>query len=99
MSAIGLEQLASKPENQAHGMTAVYLPAGVRAQDLLPKVLEKGVVIAGGLHREIKDRYVRVGHMGVSVMNESRGDVERVVEALRQGLVEVGYQLPEGKSS
>ncbi len=96
LEALGLRQLASKPENQANGMTAVYLPDSVNAKEVLSKVLGRGVVIAGGLHKEIKDMYVRIGHMGVSVTEEGRKDLERAVEALRDSLKEVGYQLPEG---
>lgn len=92
LEALGLRQLASNPVNQANGMTAVYLPDGVNAKEVLAKVLSRGVVIAGGLHREIKDRYIRVGHMGVSVTGEGRRDLERVVPALKEALQEVGYQ-------
>ncbi len=68
---LGLTQLASKPENQANGMTAIYLPEGIKPADILPKLLEKGVIFAGGLHREIATKYVRFGHMGVSVVSLS----------------------------
>ena len=45
---MGLVQLASKPENQASGMTAIYLPDGVKAPEILPNLLKKGVIFAGG---------------------------------------------------
>lgn len=45
---MGLVQLASKPENQASGMTAIYLPDGVKAPEILPTLLKKGVIFAGG---------------------------------------------------
>ena len=67
VTSLGLKQLASKPENQANGMTAIYLPEGVKAPELLPKLLKKGVIFAGGLHKEIAPKYFRIGHMGVSV--------------------------------
>lgn len=99
LEALGLRQLASKPENQANGMTAVYLPDGLNPKEVLSKVLSRGIVIAGGLHKEIKDRYVRIGHMGVSVTDEGRRDVERAVEALRDSLKDLGYKVPgEGQS-
>lgn len=91
VASLGLKQLASKAENQANGMTAIYLPEGVKAADILPSLLEKGVIFAGGLHREIAAKYIRFGHMGVSVMNPQRGDVDRALEALKTGLAEVGY--------
>lgn len=66
---LGLKQVASKPEDQAHGMTAIYLPETVKATELLPRLAKSGVVWAGGLHKEIAPKYVRFGHMGVSVVS------------------------------
>lgn len=87
---LGLKQLASKPENQANGMTAMYLPEGLTPPEVLPGLAKKGVVFAGGLHREIATRYIRFGHMGVSVMEEERrGEIGRALEALREVLEEV----------
>jgi alanine-glyoxylate transaminase / serine-glyoxylate transaminase / serine-pyruvate transaminase len=86
---LGLKQLASKPENQATGMTAMYLPEGLTPPEILPSLVKKGVVFAGGLHREIATKYIRFGHMGVSVMDEGRGEIDRAIQALREGLAEV----------
>lgn len=88
----GLKQLASKPENQANGMTAIYLPEGVTPPDVLPSIMKKGVVFAGGLHKEIATKYVRFGHMGVSVTDPEREDVTKGIEALKESLTEVGYK-------
>jgi alanine-glyoxylate transaminase/serine-glyoxylate transaminase/serine-pyruvate transaminase len=66
---LGLKQLASNPADQANGMTAIYLPENVKAPDLLPNLLKKGVIFAGGLHKEIAAKYIRLGHMGVSVVS------------------------------
>jgi alanine-glyoxylate transaminase/serine-glyoxylate transaminase/serine-pyruvate transaminase len=67
---LGLKQLATHPANQANGMTAIYLPEGIQAPVLLPNLLKNGkVVFAGGLHREIATKYIRIGHMGVSVVS------------------------------
>lgn len=68
---LGLQQLADRPENQANGMTAFYMPEGVQAADLLPRLAKKGVILAAGLHRDIKGRYARMGHMGISVVRVS----------------------------
>jgi alanine-glyoxylate transaminase/serine-glyoxylate transaminase/serine-pyruvate transaminase len=68
---LGLKQVASKPEDQAHGMTAIYLPETVKATELLPRLAKNGVVWAGGIHKEIAPKYVRFGHMGVSVVSAS----------------------------
>lgn len=66
---LGLKQVAANPDEQAHGMTAIYLPEGVKGADLLPILAKKGVVFAGGIHKEIAAKYIRFGHMGVSVVS------------------------------
>ena len=71
VTELGLKQLASDPADQANGMTAIYLPENVKAPELLPNLLKKGVIFAGGLHKEIATKYIRVGHMGVSVVSFS----------------------------
>ncbi|KAF2223648.1 pyridoxal phosphate-dependent transferase [Elsinoe ampelina] len=86
---LGLKQLASKPENQANGMTAIYLPEGVTPPEILPKLMERGVIFAGGLHKEIAAKYIRFGHMGVSVTDPKRGDIEGAIKALGESVVEV----------
>jgi alanine-glyoxylate transaminase/serine-glyoxylate transaminase/serine-pyruvate transaminase len=89
---LGLKQLASKPENQANGMTAIYLPEGIAPPDVLPSLAKKGVIFAGGLHKEIATKYIRFGHMGVSVTDPSRPDINKAIDALKDSLVEVGYK-------
>lgn len=91
VTSLGLKQLASKPENQANSMTAIYLPEGVTAPEILPNLVKKGVIFAGGLHKEIAPKYIRLGHMGVSVTDPKRGDIDRALEALKSGLAEAGY--------
>jgi len=97
VEALGLKQLASKPENQANGMTAIYLPEGLTPPEILPNLMKKGVIFAGGLHKEIATKYIRFGHMGVSVMSEERDDISSAVKALKEGLEEVNA-LKGGKS-
>lgn len=92
VGAIGLKQLAEKPENQANGMTAIYLPEGMTPPEILPNLMKKGVVFAGGLHKEIATKYIRIGHMGVSVTDPKRDDIDKAIEALKSGLAEVGYK-------
>jgi alanine-glyoxylate transaminase/serine-glyoxylate transaminase/serine-pyruvate transaminase len=88
----GLEVVATKPEDQAHAMTAIYLPETVKTTDILPKLSGKGVIFAGGIHKAIAARYIRFGHMGVSVTDPARKDIDKALEALRTGLAECGYQ-------
>lgn len=67
---LGLKVVASKPEDQAHAMTAIYLPDSVSPPDILPKLLNKGIIFAGGLHKDIGSKYIRFGHMGPSVVSK-----------------------------
>jgi alanine-glyoxylate transaminase/serine-glyoxylate transaminase/serine-pyruvate transaminase len=93
---LGLKELALDPANAAHTMTAIYLPEGLTPPEILPKLMGRGVIFAGGLHREIAARYIRFGHMGVSITDESRGDVDKALDALKEGLAEV--QQAKGKN-
>jgi len=89
ISDLGLKQLATKPENQANTMTAIWLPEGLSPPEILPKLLERGVVFAGGLHKEVAAKYIRFGHMGVSITDPKRDDVDRAIKSLQEGLAEV----------
>jgi len=94
VAELGLKQLASKPENQANAMTAIYLPEGMTPPEILPTLLKKNVIFAGGLHKDIASKYIRFGHMGVSVTDPKRSDIDGAIEALKSGLLEVGYKAP-----
>ncbi|KAF2864077.1 aminotransferase [Piedraia hortae CBS 480.64] len=84
---VGLKQLAADPNLQANGMTAFYLPEGITPPDVLPKFLEKhDLVLAGGLHKQIATKYLRIGHMGVSVTDQKRSDIGNVVKAVKEVL-------------
>ena len=73
-------------------MTAIYFPNGLSASDIIPKLLERDIVAAGGLHKEIKDKYFRIGHMGISATDTTaRQDLEKVKNALRNVLDVIGY--------
>ncbi|KAJ4190885.1 Hypothetical protein NCS54_00650800 [Fusarium falciforme] len=89
---LGLKVVATKPEDQAHAMTAIYLPEGVGAPDVLPKLAGKGVVFAGGIHKAIASKYIRFGHMGVSALDPNRNDIDKALNALRDSLFEAGYK-------
>ena len=97
VAEMGLKQLATKEENQANGMTAIWLPDGLKPPEILPHLLKRGVIFAGGLHKEVATKYIRFGHMGVSVMDPNKNDIDRALQALKEGLQEVGYK--DGKVS
>ncbi|KEZ42766.1 Alanine-glyoxylate aminotransferase 1 [Scedosporium apiospermum] len=91
VAELGLQQVAANPDDQAHGMTAMYLPESVKPTDILPILGKKGVVFAGGIHKEIASRYIRFGHMGVSVLDPSRNDIDKALTALKEALAECGH--------
>jgi aspartate aminotransferase-like enzyme len=43
------------------------------------------------LHHAIKAEYFRIGHMGLSVTDLTRGHLEQTINAVEQGLIECGY--------
>ncbi|KAF8972642.1 pyridoxal phosphate-dependent transferase [Flammula alnicola] len=87
---LGMVQVATEAGGRAHGMTALYVPqvAGLTAADVLGGVGRRGVVMAGGLVKEVKERYIRIGHMGWSVVGECGRDVDVVIKALEEAVRE-----------
>ncbi|RAL09336.1 alanine--glyoxylate transaminase [Aspergillus homomorphus CBS 101889] len=88
VAELGLKQVAATPENQAHAMTAIWLPEGLTPPDVLPGLLKRGVIFAAGLHKEAATKYIRFGHMGVSVTDPARSDVDKAIAALKEALTE-----------
>jgi len=91
VSAWGLQQVPLEPAKAAHTMTAIYYPEGVDSS-LLALIKKGGVVVAGGLHPAIKDKYFRVGHMGAV----SPGDILATVGAIELALIDSGYEVEPG---
>lgn len=86
---LGLKQLAKQPADQASTMTAIWLPEGISAPEFLPGLMQRGVVFAGGLHKECAAKYIRFGHMGISVMDHERQDIDKALEALKARMAEL----------
>lgn len=53
---LGFKTVATSAEACANGMTAVYVPEGIAPPALVGALAERGIVIAGGLHKDIKVR-------------------------------------------
>jgi len=90
MTALGLKQVPAL-EVAAHTMSAIYYPEGV-GNELLGEIRERGVVVAGGLHPQIKERYFRVGHMG----GVSSNHILATVGAIEGALSSCGYRFELG---
>ncbi|GAA6010080.1 hypothetical protein JCM10207_007549 [Rhodosporidiobolus poonsookiae] len=85
---LGFKPVALTEDAAANGMTAVYVPEGVAPPALIGALAKRGIVIAGGLHKDIKTKYIRFGHMGNSVV-ERPADVDQILSALKDALAEV----------
>jgi alanine-glyoxylate transaminase/serine-glyoxylate transaminase/serine-pyruvate transaminase len=92
IEALGMGFVATDPKDRANTLTACRYPDGVVASDLLPAIKKAGVIVAGGLHPEIKTEYFRVGHMGAVRL----GDVLATVGAIETGLRHAGYSFEAG---
>ncbi|EGN92187.1 hypothetical protein SERLA73DRAFT_147539 [Serpula lacrymans var. lacrymans S7.3] len=86
--AMGFKGLPLSTEVAANGMTALYFPDGLEASDVVPRLLKKDIVVAGGLHAAVKTKYFRIGHMGVSAIDAQRGDIDKIISALKETLAE-----------
>ncbi len=91
IGALGLGQIPVCESKAAPTLTAPYYPEGV--DDSLPAAIaEEGVLVAGGLHPEVREEYFRVGHMGVC----SPSDIVATLSALERALSRKGYGLELG---
>jgi alanine-glyoxylate transaminase/serine-glyoxylate transaminase/serine-pyruvate transaminase len=85
--ALGLTMLPS-PRLAANTLSALLYPPGVDAA-MLASVRERGVILAGGLHPDLKTTYFRVGHMGRVVREPAR--LQTTVRAIGDALAHHGH--------
>jgi alanine-glyoxylate transaminase/serine-glyoxylate transaminase/serine-pyruvate transaminase len=89
--ALGLRQLPVRQEVSASTLTAIYYPDGVD-KSLVKYIDDAGVIVAGGLHPAVRDKYFRVGHMGAV----TSGDIMATISAIESGLARAGYRFERG---
>ncbi|OJT18885.1 aminotransferase class V [Archangium sp. Cb G35] len=89
--ALGLKLLPVNESVAANTLSALYYPEGVDAA-MIGRAREQGVVLAGGLHPQLKTRYFRVGHMNVV----GPGDVLATVGAVERALAAAGHKAQPG---
>ena len=92
IEALGLKQVPTDSKHAAATLTAPKYPKGITGQELLPKIVEAGVILAGGLHPQIKNEYFRIGHMGAV----KSGDILATIGAIETGLFSCGYKFEAG---
>lgn len=89
--AIGLKPVPVRGDIAATTMSAYYFPDGVNTQ-VMGKIKERGVVVAGGLHAAIREKYFRVGHMGAI----SAADISATLSAIEGALLASGFKYDVG---
>ncbi|KAH3673004.1 hypothetical protein WICMUC_003957 [Wickerhamomyces mucosus] len=92
---LGLQLVSLDNEYSASGLTGVYFPEGINGPDFLNSAYKRGVVFAGGIHTAIQPKYFRVGHMGVSALDDSLGHIEKAFDVIKESLAELGYKKIE----
>lgn len=85
-SHLGLVEFPSA-EFASEVLTALYVPDGVDAKELIDSMQRSGIVIAGG-QGKLKGRIIRIGHIGY--INDSF--IMRTVDALSCSLNLLGYK-------
>lgn len=89
---MGLEVLP--PEEEASPtVTGVKIPAGIEWASLNAALLEKGIVMGGGLAK-LQGRIFRLGHMGWIFETELLG----ILSVLESGLAGLGYKVEAGSA-
>ena len=91
VNELGLKLVPVSKDVAAHGLSVIYYPENITAGDLLSKMAENGFTIAGGIYKDYKDKYFRVGHMGVSAVGERKEELHQCFEALKLSLSQLGY--------
>jgi alanine-glyoxylate transaminase / serine-glyoxylate transaminase / serine-pyruvate transaminase len=81
LEQLGFEAVPSGRAVAATTMSAYYY-GKLADSTLCSKVKNRGVTLAGGIHKDIKDRYFRVGHMG----NVTESQLEQALKAIKSCL-------------
>ncbi len=86
-AAIKALNLQIIPENDgvaANTLSAVYYPKEVAAADLLREINLAGIIVAGGLLKDLATAYFRVGHMGSVNASDILGTIGAIEAALKK---------------
>jgi len=91
LKAMGLSFVPAREELCASTLTAPWYPESVDGA-VLGRIAAEGVVLAGGLHPEIKAKYFRIGHMGAS----GAAEILATLGAIERGFAASGYHFKPG---
>jgi len=92
IAAMGLKLLSKVPCN---AVTAVLVPQGLSGSTIYKKMRDEyGVNIAAGQGEELKDKIIRIAHLGYM----ERFDIIIALSALEMCLIQLGYKLELGSA-
>ena len=92
VTALGLGMVPVSADVAASTLSAPRYPQGISGGQLLPKIVDAGIIVAGGLHPDIKQEYFRIGHMGAT----RTADILATVGALESALMATGHSFEIG---
>lgn len=92
-NSLKMKQIPISNELAANTLSAPYYPTGIKGSDLIRHMNEAGIIVAGGLHVDLKAGYFRIGHMG----SVNSSDIVSTIGALEQALYKCGYEFTCGK--
>lgn len=92
IESLGLKIVARK-EFRSDTVTAVWLPENIKFSALSNEMINRNIVIAGGLG-ELSGKIFRIGHMGEVNAN----DIISTLSALERSLKKLGYSLELGSA-
>lgn len=92
LTALGICQIPEDDQVASNTLSAPFYPDGITASELLKEMNLAGVVVAGGLHADLKAKYFRIGHMGIVNAN----DILSTIGALERALHKCGYDFTLG---
>ncbi|EDO17224.1 hypothetical protein Kpol_1035p37 [Vanderwaltozyma polyspora DSM 70294] len=85
LQKLGLKLVSINENCQSHGVTAVFVD---NPQKVIKYLRDNGVVITGGLLKDIGPKYIRIGHMGVSACDPKLNHVQRCLELITEAIKE-----------
>lgn len=94
VQALGLHLLADS-RHASNTVTALRVPPGIQAQDLLKALREQEHVVLAGGQEQLNGRVIRIGHLGYVQSHE----LVHCLAALQRQLMAQGYLLPAGNTS
>ena len=84
MKAMNLQLIPENESVSANTLSAIYYPKDIAAADILREINLAGIIVAGGLLKDMATVYFRVGHMGSINQSDILGTVGAIESAFKK---------------